>query len=297
MIQVLHFDAFSRTPGKGNPAGIVLRGDGLVTEKMQAIAAATALNDTAFIFESKEADFAVRYFSPRTEVNLCGHATITAAIALRTRGALIGRDLPCQFSLKTNVGILPIVIDSDESGGMNVFMSQPAAIFEPFNGDRNLLLKAIGINEDDLASELPIVYGYTGLWTLAIPVRDLAAMRRLHPNSAQFPRALTDKPGASIHPFCLQTIGEGSHLHARHFPSPASGGVEDPVTGTASGVLGAYHLEFIDPHRDASKPLVVEQGHEMGREGRVLVWAAKGAGGYSIRIAGTASFSGEYSYQ
>lgn len=60
------------------------------------------------------------------------------------------------------------------------------------------------------------------------------------------------------------------------------------MTGTASGVLGAYYREFIDEVWDGSSRLLVEQGLEMGREGLVHVWAVKKSSHYVVRIAGTA---------
>lgn len=98
-IQVLHFDAFTSTPGKGNPAGIVLSTEDLSAREMQAVAADTGFGDTAFVSPSVVADFRIRYFSPRREIALCGHATIAVSIALDaldTRGVQgNGSPLPC----------------------------------------------------------------------------------------------------------------------------------------------------------------------------------------------------------
>jgi hypothetical protein len=66
-------------PGKGNPAGVVLSAQGMSDSDMQALAARTGFPDTAFVSDSTEADFRIRYFSPRREVELCGHATIAAS--------------------------------------------------------------------------------------------------------------------------------------------------------------------------------------------------------------------------
>ena len=111
-----------------------------------------------------------------------------------------------------------------------------------------------------------------------------------------FPETLVDMPGASLHPFCLETVNPGVHMHARHFSSPSSGTIEDPVTGAASGVLGAYYRTFIAKDTELMQPLVVEQGCEIGRDGRVLVWAESSAGSYAVRIAGTACFVEERPY-
>lgn len=152
---------------------------------------------------------------------------------------------------------------------------------------------------DDLHPRLPVIYGSTGRWTLVVPVRGLEVMRRMVPKPQMFAETLVGLPGASLHPFCLETESAGVQMHARHFSSPTSGTVEDPVTGTASGVLGAYYRRFIDTNVERPQPLIVEQGCEIGREGRVLVWAekhAKDADSYAVRIAGTACFVEERIY-
>jgi PhzF family phenazine biosynthesis protein len=112
----------------------------------------------------------------------------------------------------------------------------------------------------------------------------------MRPQMAMFSEVLAQVAQASVHPFCLEVVGNGVDMHARHFSAPGSGTVEDPVTGTASGVLGAYYREFIDDARDDARALVVEQGYEMGREGRVRVWANRSGSSYCVRIAGTACF-------
>lgn len=86
-------------------------------------------------------------------------------------------------------------------------------------------------------------------------------------------------------------------MHARHFSAPGSGTIEDPVTGTASGVLGAYYQEFICGQPRMSQPIVIEQGYEVDREGKVLVWAEKNNDKYTVRIAGSAVLAGQFVYQ
>lgn len=290
-IRVLHFDVFTSQLGKGNPAGIVLMPHDLDSRAMQAIAASTGFNDTAFILPSTSANFAIRYFSPRKEVDLCGHATVAAATVLHTEG-LVEKACDSEFCFETKVGILPIRMQHID-GQLMVVMSQAQSRFQVFNGIRSALLRALAVSEEDLHPTLPIMYGSTGRWTLIVPVRSLSAIQRMQPETARFPEALVDMPNASIHPFCLDAIGAGVHMHARHFSAPGTGTIEDPVTGTASGVLGAYYQEFIACRRYVPGPLIVEQGYEVGREGRVLVWAESHADGYAVRIGGSAVFAGE----
>lgn len=290
-VRVLHFDVFTSEPGKGNPAGIVLS-HSLDTAAMQSVAASAGFGDTAFLVPSTTADFGIRYFSPRREVDLCGHATIAAANAMRSAG-LLEKAENIELSLETKAGILPIAVRCSAHAEPLVMMSQAPSRFQAFMGDRSSLLQALGTSEAEVHPTLPIMYGSTGRWTLIVPMNSLSAVQKLRPQTAAFPHALCDMPDASIHPFSLECIGAGVHVHARHFSAPSSGTIEDPVTGTASGVLGAYYQHFIAKQHSGPKPLVVEQGYELGREGRVLVWAEKDNDGYAVRIAGSAVFAGE----
>src|SRR6267142_1316206 len=159
---------------------------------------------------------------------------------------LPGAGLPRRLTLETRAGVLPVTVEAGGTGEPVVIMAQPPARFESFEGDPAGLARVLGLGPDDLRTDLPILYGNTGVWTLLVPVHGLGTMRRMKPLTAEFPSVLAGRAGASIHPFCIETIHPDAHLHARHFSSPRSGTVEDPVTGTASGVLGAYHRAFIE---------------------------------------------------
>jgi PhzF family phenazine biosynthesis protein len=287
---VLHFDVFTSHIGKGNPAGIVLDGDNIDDVAMQAIAKTVGFGDTAFVSSSQTADFRIRYFSPGKEVELCGHATIAASIALHVYGSLTGKIFPVDFVFETKAGNLPIKIDLDAAGERLVFMSQAPARFAQFNGDRSLLARVLGITTHDLDPALPITYGFTGRWTLVVPVRGLSVMRKIQPQPADFAAVLHEVPNASIHPVCFEVIDANATMHARHFSSPGSGTFEDPVTGTASGVLGAFYRKFVNVSERIAQPIMIEQGYEMGREGCVLVWANPNTDSYDVQIAGTACF-------
>lgn len=271
----------------GNPAGVVLEAKALSEAAMQAVARSVGFNETAFVLPSRKADLRLRYFTPGHEVDLCGHATIGSFVALHQHGLLPGEGFPRRLIMETGAGLLPVTVEKGEPGPI-VIMAQAPAQFARFNGSRAALARVLGIGEGDLHPDLPPLYGSTGLWTLAVPIRTLDAIRRMKPLSAEFPSVLLERPGASVHPFCLETTDPAARMHARHFSSPRSGTVEDPVTGTASGVLGAYYLEFIQAVTDM--PLVVEQGQEVGRDGRVRVWVEKREGEYHVRVGGTGCF-------
>ncbi|MGG0822067.1 PhzF family phenazine biosynthesis isomerase [Paenibacillus turicensis] len=289
-IQVYHYDAFSNTPDKGNPAGVVFQAEHLSEAEMQQIAYEVGFNETVFILKSETADVRLRYYTPGHEINLCGHATMAALYGMKSRGLLEGKE---SITIETKVGVLPIQFERD-GDTLLIEMKQDQPRFVPFEGDVEKLAGAIHLTTDDIDLSKPIVYGSTGTWTLLIPIRHLSAFAKMKPDSSQFPNILLENPKASLHPFCFETRDADNMMHARHFSSPYSGTTEDPVTGTASGVMGAYYLNYVDQEANEIQ-FVVEQGHEMGREGRVQVKVSRDQHEMDVRIRGTAVFVKEMS--
>jgi PhzF family phenazine biosynthesis protein len=283
-IKVYHYDAFSSVPNKGNPAGVVLDGGHLTEELMREAAKKVGFNETSFALPSDIADVRIRYFTPGHEMDLCGHATMATIYALKTKGLLGDKT---ELTIETKAGVLPIRMDDSH----RITMRQASPRFLEFTGSLRELAHCIGIGEDDIDTAIPTLYGSTGIWTLLIPVKRLATFERMIPNNQHFPNVLLGMPRASVHPFCLETYDPSAQMHARHFSSPYSGTVEDPVTGTASGVMGAYFASHIAKTSGAVN-LRIEQGHEMGRDGRVEVTVTNNGG--TVEITGNAVYVNEF---
>lgn len=289
-IRVLHYDAFTDQPGKGNPAGIVLNAGGLSDEQMLAAAAAVGFNETVFITPSSAADLRLRYFTPGQEMDLCGHATVASVFMLDEQGRVSSDKL----LIETRAGILPVSLNR-ETGRTQIGMQQAPYREENFNGSLSALADAVGLTEEDLDEQYPVVYGSTGSWTVLLPVKHLDAFRKMRPDNRRFPEILTQNPRASVHPFCMETIHPEASMHGRHFSSPFSGTVEDPVTGTASGVMGMYYQKHIEKNAPGGKPgeILVEQGQETGRDGIIRVCLPDRPSD-AVRIYGTAVFVKEF---
>jgi PhzF family phenazine biosynthesis protein len=76
MIKVKKVNAFTDSINGGNPAGVVLDSPRLTDEQMMFISKKLKVSETAFVTPSSVADFKVRFFSPSSEVDLCGHETV-----------------------------------------------------------------------------------------------------------------------------------------------------------------------------------------------------------------------------
>ncbi|HTS00715.1 MAG TPA: PhzF family phenazine biosynthesis isomerase, partial [Bacteroidota bacterium] len=112
-ISVKQVDAFTETPLTGNPAGVVVKADGLTDRQMQMVAREMSVPETAFILPPTMpgADLRIRWFSPTVEVPLCGHATIASFHAL-AESNMCGMENPgaYSFNLETRSGILPVEV-------------------------------------------------------------------------------------------------------------------------------------------------------------------------------------------
>lgn len=292
-INVFHYDAFTNKPNMGNPAGIVLEADGLTEEDMQRIAEKVGFNETSFVLSSEVADIRMRYFTPGFEMDLCGHGTVGTIYALRERGLL---EEKTNLTIETKAGILPIQIGANENGETFIKMRQAAPQFKDFAGSKEELAHSIGLEVTDLDASVPIVYGSTGNWTVIVPIKNLDACERMKPKNEAFPSVLKEIPKASIHPVCLETYDEQVQMHGRHFSSPYSGTIEDPVTGTASGVMGAYYATYLEKDFDHELELIIEQGQEINKDGRVTVYVTKDVENEKLQIdiAGTAVYVKEF---
>ena len=95
-------DAFTSRPFKGNPAAVVLVQEFPEWEVMRGVAAELNITETAFVKLSKTLE--IRYFTPVTEVPLCGHATIASLCVLKLKG------LAGKLEIKTKAGSIQVEI-------------------------------------------------------------------------------------------------------------------------------------------------------------------------------------------
>ncbi len=124
--RVFQVDSFARQIFGGNPAGVVPEAEGLTEEQMRKIARELNNSETAFVLpaEGPDHDLLVRFFTPATEVPLCGHATVAAHYVL----ASLGLEAPGTVRMKTGAGILPITVEKDGEG-FSVIMGQGKPAF------------------------------------------------------------------------------------------------------------------------------------------------------------------------
>ncbi len=211
-------DAFTDRAFGGNPAGVcVLDGDSFADEVwMQRVAAELNLSETAFAHPRGGRDWALRWFTPRTEVNLCGHATLATAHALGEDGLASGT-----IRFDTRSGILSATVGGDGSITLD-FPVFPVTPIDPLPGTA----EALGV---------PILASYdTGaLADLLVEVTDEHTVRSMAPDLGAVARLATR--GVIVTAPAADPAA-GYDFVSRFF-GPAVGVPEDPVTGSAHSAL------------------------------------------------------------
>lgn len=223
-------DAFTDQPYSGNPAGVVLLDEADFPagfpddERLQQLAAELNLAETAFALRLREdtADWALRWFTPAVEVDLCGHATLATAHVLHQDGHAQER-----VRFRTRSGVLTADTTPDGSGHTLDFPTAVLALAEPPEG----LRAALG-------APVRRVHTTGDLGDLVAEVEDEATVRALSPDLA----AVAALPCRGVAVTAEAGAGAEYDFVSRFF-APAQGVPEDPVTGSAHTALAPLWAE------------------------------------------------------
>lgn len=206
-------DAFTSKVFSGNPAGVCLLDEWIDDRYLQSIAAENNLSETAFLVQ-KGNDFELRWFTPRVEVALCGHATLASAFVLFhcRKGALDAIRFETVKSGTLTVTKRDDLLEMD-------FPVRPASPATPPAG----LASALGVAPEGV---------YESAEDLMVVVDSETTVRKARPDSTALERL--DCRGVII-----TAPGDRSDFVSRFF-APRVGIPEDPVTGSAHCVLIPY---------------------------------------------------------
>lgn len=220
-IPIYQVDAFADKPFWGNPAGVCVLNETKDEEWMQLVAREMNLPETAFLSKDRD-DFNLRWFSPTTEVDLCGHATLASAHILFEMG-YIDRGQEARFYTKS--GLLTARQD-DNWIELNFPSEPPTAAALP-----DFVIRGLNVSPK-----------YTGKNRLdyIVEVESEDIVRSLQPN-------LNLLKAMDIRGVIVTSLSKTSNFDfVSRFFAPGAGIDEDPVTGSAHCCLGPYWQSRLD---------------------------------------------------
>lgn len=223
-LKLYQVDAFARGVFTGNPAAVVLLDAWLADECLQAVAAENNLSETAFLVGGG-ADWELRWFTPNTEVALCGHATLGAAHILFER--IVGDSRELRFATRKS-GTLVV-----ERRDNSLAMDFPALVPKKVEAQPEVNA-ALGVAPASLweASYSP---EERDLLAVFDDVHAVASLTPDFPLLAKVPcrGIICTAPGADVD-------------FVSRFFAPAVGVPEDPFTGSAHCILTPYWAERLE---------------------------------------------------
>jgi len=208
-------DAFTDRVFGGNPAAVVvLEDEWLSDETLKAIAAENNLSETAFLLKNRN-PIPLRWFTPRMEVPLCGHATLAAALVLTECVEPVAEDGALAF--ETRSGTLVVARQARK-----YILDFPAVELKP-SRDSQLLSAVLGVEVLELFETAD---------RYICVLEEEATVAGLSPDSTKI-RALR-LPGLVV------TALAGDDTFVSRYFAPAKGVEEDPVTGTSHCALAPF---------------------------------------------------------
>ncbi len=217
-VPIFQVDAFTAKPFAGNPAAVCLLKEEGEADWMQSVAAEMNLSETAFLTPQKDG-FGLRWFTSKTEVDLCGHATLASAHVLWETGRLASDEV-ARFD--TRSGGLTAKQDEDW-----IELDFPVTRAEPVEPPPRL---------SDMIGSVPKFVGRSR-FDLLIKLADAAELHELEPDFV----GLSHLPVRGFIVTARSDMPEYDFL-SRYF-APAAGINEDPVTGSSHCALAPYWTE------------------------------------------------------
>jgi PhzF family phenazine biosynthesis protein len=238
---IVQVDAFTATPFKGNPAAVCILAEPAAVRWMQDVAAEMSLPETAFLHPIRDG-FQLRWFTPTTEVDLCGHATLASAHVLWEQGTLAPT---AEARFHTRSGLL-----TARRAGEWIELDFPSEPAQPAEAPPELI-EALGVRPR---------YVGRNRFDYLVEVATEADVRELKPDLV--PLAAVDTRGVIV---TAPSASPGYDFVSRFF-APRLGIPEDSVTGSAHCCLAPFWCE-----RTSRDELVGYQASARGGVVRVRV--------------------------
>jgi len=258
MTDIRLVNVFTHNGAGGNPCPIVVDAASLSESDMQGIAAKYG-HESGFVLPatSGDADYIFRFWVPRHEMEMCGHATIGALWTLATTGQLQSG----QIRIETRSGPVTGFVDLKHSGDPYVEITQPVGKVVDLTRDQeSMVLAALRIARNDLL-DLPLQNAVTSRVKTLIPIKSVDRLNDLQTSMPTTEKCCESIGSTGLYPYAIDSQAD-RRFEARQFPK-SSGYPEDAATGIAAAALAFGLLKNGLVKADSGR-ITVLQGRPLG---------------------------------
>lgn len=258
MTDIRLVNVFTHNGAGGNPCPIVVDAASLSEADMQGIAAKYG-HESGFVLPatSGDADYIFRFWVPRHEMEMCGHATIGALWTLATTGQLQSG----QIRIETRSGPVTGFVDLTHSGDPYVEITQPVGkVVDLTQEQESMVLAALRITRNDLL-DLPLQNAVTSRVKTLIPIKSVDRLNDLQTSMPTTEKCCESIGSTGLYPYAVDSQAD-RRFEARQFPK-SSGYPEDAATGIAAAALAFGLLKNGLVKADSGR-ITVLQGRPLG---------------------------------
>lgn len=222
-------DSFTTEKFKGNPAAVcIVDGDHPDAETMQSIAAEIGFSETAFVKRTADHSFSIRFFTPKMEIPLCGHATLASSKILFETTSLN------HITFENINGVELFIEQCDGKIRMQFPVYETEEVEVPAN-----MLAALGVDAVENQRYSP------NNRIILIEIKDAKVLAALQPDFLSLVKSYDGINGVLV----TSAAGDAEFdFHYRYF-WPWAGTNEDPVTGGVQTFLTKYWAEKLQKNR------------------------------------------------
>ena len=226
-VKVYVASAFSKNGKGGNKAGVVILDKfKLSVEDKMKISLMVGFAETAFVSKTDKADYKLEYFTPKEEVDLCGHATIATFTILKHLGYVTNKE----YKIETKRGILSVELIDD----LIMMEQNKPELYEMLSSDE---IRACF--DLDVLNNMPIQIVSTGLKDIIVPIQNKELLLSMKPNLQTIKNISRKYNTIGIHAFTFDTFNKESSALCRNF-APLYDVDEESATGTSNCALACY---------------------------------------------------------
>jgi len=257
---------FAAASNGGNMAPIVPDALGMSDSDMQEVARKDR-HECGFVLPAPAGsgcDYALRFWVPNHEMEMCGHATVGAVWLLHQLGKLS----KCEVSIWTCKGAVKAHLVKHDTADASVKISQPKGQVEPLASSAIAsIISVLRVSPNDLAAH-PVQNACTSRVKTLVPLKSATILNSLEPDFERIEQLCEDIGSTGLYPYAH--VDKNCQIfEARQFPK-SSGYPEDAATGIAAAALsfGLLTNGLVQP---TSKTITVRQGQAMQKPSEIVI--------------------------